>query len=190
MSRSQSSPDAIERLFIKSVLTKVCSDNGKPTYSRIEILQNELISNAVSVRSSLGDGLAGHLFLVVSDDDYSKATVGNLAKPVVPVKLTPPTLVIPVGTRSTEATSAAHNIYRQEHSIYREDLDDYIFYHNTSKYLVKQMVSAVPFLEELEDPIVKFGNVDRFSLLEHLKQSYCAIIERDLEANVERMKAK
>ena len=64
MSRSQSSPDTIEKLFIKSVLTKVCSDNEQPTYSSIEILQNELISNAVSVRSPLGDGLSGHIFLV------------------------------------------------------------------------------------------------------------------------------
>ena len=146
MSRSQSSPDAIERLFIKSVLTKVCSDNDKPTYSSIEILQNELISNTLSVRSPLGNGLVGHIFLVVSDDDYRKATVGNLAKPVVPVKPTPPTPVIAVGTRSTVATSAAHNIYRQEFSIYREDLDDYLLYHNTSKCLVKQIVSAVPLL--------------------------------------------
>jgi len=96
MSRSQSSPDAIEKLFIKSVLTKVCSDNEQATYSSIEILQNKLIGNAVSVRSPLDGGLSGHLFLVVSDEDYRKAIVGNLAKPVVPVKPTPPTLVIPV----------------------------------------------------------------------------------------------
>jgi len=65
-----------------------------------------------------------------------------------------------------------HNIYRQELSIYREDLDDYLLYHNTSKFLVKKIISVVPLLllEELEDPIVKFRNVDPFSLLEHLKQ--------------------
>ena len=172
MSRSQSSPDAIEKLFIKSVLTKVCSDNEQATYSSIEILQNKLIGNAVSVRSPLDGGLSGHLFLVVSDEDYRKATVGNLAKHVVPVKPTHPTPVIPVGTRSTTATSTAHNIYRQELSIYREDLDDYLLYHNTSKFLVKKIISVVPLLllEELEDPIVKFRNVDPFSLLEHLKQ--------------------
>ena len=85
-----------------------------------------------------------------------------------------------------------YNIYRQELSIYREDLDDYLLYDNTSKCLVKQIVSVVSllFLEELEDHIVKFENVDPFSLLEHLKQSYGAITERDLEVNVERMKAK
>ena len=103
----------------------------------------------------------------MSDDDYRKATVGNIAKPVVPVKPTPSAPVIAVGTRSTVATSAAHNIYRQEFSIYREDLDDYLLYHNTSKYLVKKIVSAFPllFLEELEDLMVKFGNVDPFNLL-------------------------
>ena len=44
----------------------------------------------------------------------------------------------------------------------------YLLYHNTSKCLVKLIVTAVPllYIEELEDPILKFGNVSPFEILE------------------------
>ena len=64
----------------------MCNDNEKPIYSSIEILQSELISNVVSVRSLLENDITSHLFLVVSDADYSNVTVERLAKHVVPVK--------------------------------------------------------------------------------------------------------
>ena len=43
-------------------------ESEAPTYTSITLLQDELISNAVSVYSALGDGETGHLFLVVSDE--------------------------------------------------------------------------------------------------------------------------
>ena len=81
-----SSPDAIEKLFLKWTLLKLCSEGLEPTYSSIDLLQNELISNAVSARSNLGDGVTGYLFLVVSDTDYQQATIDNLNKPNAPNK--------------------------------------------------------------------------------------------------------
>ena len=140
-----SSPDAIEKLFLKGTLAKLCSEGQDPTYSSIDLLQNELISNAVSVRSNLGDGVTGHLFLVVSDTDYQKATIGNLSKPNAPNKPNAPTLPTTnsvastrSGTTSTTANiSTEHELYKVQYRTYQEDLDNYLLYFNTSKCLVK-----------------------------------------------------
>ena len=88
MSSVQPTPEAIEKLFLKSTLTPF-SQSEPPNYTSIKILQDELISNAVSVYSPLGDGDTGHLFLVVSNGQYLNPTGTNapvlLFVPVVPI---------------------------------------------------------------------------------------------------------
>ena len=73
MSTIQPTPDAIEKLFLKSTLTPFVESKA-PTYTSITLLQDKLISNAVSIYSTLEDGETGHLFLVVSDEQYATAT--------------------------------------------------------------------------------------------------------------------
>ena len=67
MSSIQLTPKATEMIFLKSTLTPF-SQSESPNYTNIKILQDELISNAVSVYSLLGDGDTGHLFIVVSNE--------------------------------------------------------------------------------------------------------------------------
>ena len=67
MSTIQPTPDVIEKLFLKSTLTPFVESKAS-TYMSITLLQDELISNAVSVYSALGYSGTGHPFLVVSDE--------------------------------------------------------------------------------------------------------------------------
>ena len=60
MSSDQPTPEAIEKLFLKSTLFPF-SQFEPPNYTSIKILQDELISNAVLVYSPLGDEDTGHL---------------------------------------------------------------------------------------------------------------------------------
>ena len=80
--------EGIEKLLLRHCLTKIGDDGEKPTYTTIKKLRDELISNAVAIPSDLGDGFNGHLFLVVSDAEYLKAT--KETKPIVPSKPTEP----------------------------------------------------------------------------------------------------
>ena len=99
-------------------------------------MQNELISNAVSVRLNLGDVVTSHLFLVVSDTDYQQATIINFYKPKTPNKPNPPpfptTNTVPTtrsGTPSTTANiSTAYEVYTVGYRTYQNDLDNYLLY--------------------------------------------------------------
>ena len=224
MSSVQPTPEAIEKFFLKSTLTPF-SQSEPPNYTSIKILQDELISNAVSVYSPLGDGDTGHLFLVVSNEQYLKATNTNApalpSSPVVPTTVTPvigsnlnaagttgtstrSTTTDPVAdataaalaaTAATTAASVAATAAELSKLTYRDYLRDnnnYLLYHNTSKCLVKQIVKAVPmiYIEELENPITKFGKLTPYALLKHLLDTYGAVSDSDLDANQVRMKAK
>ena len=224
MSSIQPTPAAIEKLFLKPSLTPLIQSEA-PNYTSIKLLQDELISNAVSVYSPLGDGDTGHLFLVVSEAEYVLATTSvtvplGLPRPAPPTAPTSPIVVVPstgTGTTTRSASSStpidnatdaaiaasaaataatvvastaetAKLIYKQ----YLDDKDNHMLYHNTAKCLVKQIVAAVPtiYIEELEHSITKFGKLVPYDLLNHLKQKYGVVSDQDLDANIERMKAK
>ena len=92
--------DTIEKMFIHPTLTKIAQDGEKPTYTSIKLLRDELVSNAGFVPSDLGDRLNEHLFLVVSEVKYSKAT--SELKPSAPVNPTEP---VPVSARTSTRTN-------------------------------------------------------------------------------------
>ena len=117
-----SSPNAIGKLFIHGTLTKQCEHEDVPSCVSIKILQSELVSNAVSVRSTLGDGLTGHLFLVINDDEYTKVTPGTVnptppLKPTLPAKPTISTMT----TRSTSDLDSliTYDFYWMEYQAYQ-----------------------------------------------------------------------
>ena len=130
----------------------------------------------------MGDGLTGHLFLVINDDEYTKVTPGTVKptpplNPTLPAKPTISTMI----TRSTSDLDSliTYDFYWMEYQAYQQELDTYLLYHNTSKCLGKQIVATVPllYIEELENQILKFGNV---SILKFLS-TYVLLTDRLLE---------
>ena len=61
-----------------------------------------------------------------------------------------------------------------------------------SKCHVKHIVTALPllYIEELEDPILKFGNVSPFEIPEHLRTTCEEVTAEDLDKNIEYMNQK
>ena len=43
---------------------------GKPTYASVQELKKQLVSNAMSVYSSRGNGVLGHAVIVLGQTDY------------------------------------------------------------------------------------------------------------------------
>ena len=131
--------DSIEQKSLHPTLTKITQDGETPTYTSIKELRDELIPNAVAVPSDLGDGLNGHLFLVVFENEYSTATAQF--KSTAP---TNPTELVPVSIRtSTRSAPIDYDNIKEEFCEYIAAKLKYFQYHNTSRCLVKQILGAV-----------------------------------------------
>ena len=139
-------------------LTKIGDDGEKHTYTSIKKLRDELISNAVAIPSDLGDGFNGNLFFVVSDAEYLKAT-----KETKPTVLSKPTEPKPASVRTnTREYLVDYNLVKEEFRAYNISKAKYLQCNNVSRCLVTLLLVAVPniYLQELSDPITKFGAVE------------------------------
>ena len=84
-----STPTLIEGFPIPK-LTKVV---GKPNYSAILKIDEELKKNAASVRTTLGGGNHGHLGLLMTPAEYTQISHAPFVRPAIPAL----SLIIPVG---------------------------------------------------------------------------------------------
>ena len=132
--------EGIEKLLLHPCLTKIGDDGEKPTYTTIKKLRDELISNTVAIPSDLGDGFNGHLFLVVSDEEYLKAT--KEGKPTVPSKPSEPQAAS-VRTNTRE-NPVGYNIVKEYFREYNASKAKYLQYNNVSRCLVKLLLSSSP----------------------------------------------
>ena len=178
--------EEIEKLILHPCLTKIGDDGEKPTYTTIKKLRDELISNAVAIPSDLGDGFNVHLFLVVSNEEYLKATKEDT--PTVPSK---PSEHQAASVRTnTRENPVDYNIVKEDFREYNASKAKYLQYNNVSRCLVKLLLAAVPniYLQELSDPITKFGAVEPHQIIQNLHDNYGTISAQDLDANDQRMK--
>ena len=179
--------EGIEQLLLHPCLTKMGDDGKKPIYTTIKNLQDEFISNDVATPSDLGDGFNGHIFLVVFDTVYLKAT--KETKPTASIKSNEPRLAS-VRT-NTKNNPADYNIVKEEFREYNIGKAKYLQYNNVSRFLVKLFQAAVPttYLQELSDPIPKFGNIEPHVIIKHLQNNYGTISAQNLDANDKHMKS-
>ena len=104
------------------------------SFTTLQVLKDELLSNSASVYSKLGGGNNGHIFLILPTVEFRQLTetttlTTGITTPTAP---TTPDLVDGVD-------GAAYKMYKQA-------LSDHVLYHNTSRALVNQIVSTVPLL--------------------------------------------
>ena len=104
--------------------------SGEPNADTLIKLKKQLKSNASSVTSNLGDGLRGHLGLVLNPVEYALVSQVPFNAPVHPGNL-----VIVQGTTATMAT-AARDTHTEAVRIFRE-------YHGVEKALKQQLRKAI-----------------------------------------------
>ena len=137
----------IEKSFIYQTLTKIGENDENPNYSSIKKLQKKLVSNAVSIQSTLGDGINGPLFLVLSDTEYTVATISTthpvgVTTPIAPIihvqllSLAQRSITVPTIKVCYEVTDEVRN--------YEATKSKCFLYHNTSKASVKKIIVPVP----------------------------------------------
>ena len=91
-------------------MTKIGENGKKSYYSSIKKTQEELVSNVASIQSKLGDGINGHLFLVLSATEYTVATISTIQPLGVPVPVAPIMPVQPLSLAQRSITTPTTNI--------------------------------------------------------------------------------
>ena len=103
---------------------------GEPTFESLRTLHNEIKSNALSVASTLGGGIHGHLGLVLSNAEYDRITNVPYVRPPHPGPL-----IIAPGTAAHEAARLQRD-HREIITFWRETVD-------VEKTIIKQIIAAV-----------------------------------------------
>ena len=119
--------DYINSVFEYPVLSKVI---GKPTYSSLKTIKDELKVNAGKVQCELGGGNNGHLGLLLSNTEQALVDPTPYVRPIHPGP------IVPVGTTAIQNT----NLRAQ----YNEDLRMFREATAVEESLLKQLNDALP----------------------------------------------
>ena len=154
---------------------------GKPTFATVQTLKKQLISNAISVRSSRGNGALGHAVIVLGQADYDNlAGAGNnWVNPNNPG----PAPVIPAGATQHQLIAIQGQFDR--------DTKEWEIYHATAAALKRQVIAAIDgtYIASLEHPLFGFTNVTVHQIINHLETTYAALDPDALTQNLESLRA-
>ena len=188
MSIMATSSNKIADSFPYSKLTKIV---GKPDYTSVARLKNELCANAVSVPSARGNGRLGHVALVIGTPAYNarvgpEAIAADPANPNAlnwtdppnpgpnPVYPAPP----PPGAPTAMQINAANNTFNNA----KREFDTHVAVNVTLKSM---LVAAVEqdYLSFLEDDEFGLAQVSIVQIMNHLMTTYGEVTDNDLRAN-------
>ena len=150
---------------------------GEPSYESIKALHQKLNTNAASVRSHLGNGRLGLLYLTVTPEVYNTLSEVEFAPPPNPG----PTVEYPDNATQYQI-QAANEAYEKAAKLFNE-------YDACDRALKQLLLGAVDdmFINALCDRHVGYANVTTLDMLTHLYDTYGKITEIDLNKNQEVM---
>jgi len=158
-------------------LTKIVD---QPTNATLQLLQQQLYTNAMAVHSNLGGGENGHLALVMPADQYLTRTQVAFVPPPHPGA----DPVHPPGATAPQITEANRQ--------YKQALDNHALYKAVATKLRSQILEAVDtrYLLALKHPDFGFADVSAGQMLAHLKAEYGTLTSKDIEANRKTLEAE
>ena len=160
------------------VLTAIATATVRPSHSTITATSLELNANAAAIATLLGDGVTGHLFLMLPLVDYFVHTGINFIAPVNPgIAPIHPT---PAGTPA-EITERVR-LHTQAALTYRT-------YNRVDNALRNQIIACTPevYIRTMRNPITGYGRITALELLTHLKLTYGRITQNEMTLNLQRM---
>jgi hypothetical protein len=149
----------------------------RPTAAVLELLQQEVSANAISVPSSRGNGLLGHYALVVSPARYMLASGVAFIAPESP------------GIAPVHAANATGHMITEDNRQFLADQKEFIIFSATEAKLKQQILQAVPptYTNSLKNKFIGFANVSALAILTHLFNDYGRITTHDLDENMKRL---
>lgn len=174
-------PPAITANLPYPVLTPFASAQTPPNHASLLNLQRELNANAMSVHSTRGGGLHGHLVLTVTAARYQE--LAGITYPFEVPAAPPAQPLIPNGT---DAAKVGELVRRHQVRV-----RDFQVYHDTDKALVRAIIAATPstYIDALSDPELGFAQVTALDLLTHLHTTYGTITSTDRDTYHARLHA-
>ena len=165
----------INSVFEFPVLTKI---TGRPQYSDLKAIKDELKANAGKVQCELGGGNNGHLGLTLLDAEYT------LVSPTAYIRPAHPGAVIPTGATQIQNT----NLRAQ----YNEDLRLFREATAVEEALTKQLSDALPphYLKKYRNVHSNKINTPIRDILGELFATYGAISDEELADKETTLKAR
>ena len=160
------------------VLTPIATDTERPSHSSLTVVKLELNANAASIATLLGDGVSGHLFLMLSLVDYFTQTGINFIAPTNPGMA--PTHPVPPGSASEIAERVR---------LHKQDADNFRLYTRVDNALRNQIIAATPdiFIRAIRDPITGYGRISAMHMYTHLRTVYGRISQNEMTLNLSNM---
>jgi hypothetical protein len=123
----------LKALMPNQVIPPIGSDTVEPTWQQIQLCSTLCAANAASIDSDGGDGLLGHVFIVIGGERYEEISDGNVAYIELPPAGPPPTYPANMSYHDKEERKRAH---------IKADTDHYTFI-TIKKIIVQQAMVAV-----------------------------------------------
>ena len=177
---SPASTGTVASSFPHPTLTPIATSTTEPTYSTLRIAQTQLNANATSIHSNAGDGIHGHIVLVLPPAEFAVLAEGA----VFEAPDMPPENPIHAAVENTEE-------FNECNCLHKASLVTFRTYHDMDKALRNQIIAATPecYIDELSSPTLGFAGVTCLQLLTHLWTTYGEITPAKLDENEVRMKA-
>ena len=173
MSTSSSVPP-IDQIIASTPQPTLTPIQGRPDFDKILKMQAELCQNATSVPTTLGNGVDGHLCLVMNPAEHTNRTGVLFQPPANPG-------AIPIILAGNDAQRA------QQVRTHAEQLRLYRACNNTAQAPRKQLLAAIDPLcvASLKDVVTGFTSLTPWDLLQCLFRHYGRISDQRLADNDE-----
>ena len=167
--------DYITSVFEFPVLTKI---TGRPQYSNLKTIKDELKANAGKVQCDLGGGNNGHLGLLLKPAEYTHVNPTAYVRPVHPG------VVIPIGGSQIENTNL-RAAYNEELRLFREA-------NAVEEALTKQLSDALPphYLKKYRNVHSNKISSPIRDILDELFTTYGAITDEELSERENTLRAR
>jgi hypothetical protein len=169
-----STPDELIAGFPHSSLPKV---TGEPTFEDLKVIQRLLNTNTMSVASIEGEGRHGHLWIIMTNEEYFAVAVYFF-----PIPNTPGPSAAVVADMMAAVIAETTRLHKEATQVYRT-------YHNVDKAIKKLIIESFDdaYLNVLSDKIVGYANCTSLQLLTHLLTYYAMIAPTELTHNYKRL---
>ena len=149
----------------------------KPSREYLDIIKQQLYTNAAGVRSEVGGGNHGHLFVITSHTYYQTIAGVDYTIPVHP------------GIAPTYQNGASNAQIAATDRIFKAAQDAHHLYKGTDGALKKLLIEAIEkdYIAVLEDCLLGFTNVTSLQILDHLETTYGEYNRDERTMNTERL---
>ena len=152
-----------------------------PTIRSMKQLKLELSTMAAAIESAKTGGKFGHMYVILTEEEYRKAT-GNKTATVTMLKKPPD---VNPKFKSVKKEDLTRFVSMELEAETKMEMTAYITQEEVSKEIARRMVESIDieFIEELKNEYTGFANETPKTFITHMEKEYCeSTIDDQLKA--------